>query len=73
MCVEKTKSLISCAVTAQLICIFGFAYADCWFSDAAAQLQLSFTNIADLSRLQRAEKQICERLIFGSLKDNNVL
>ena len=32
-----TKMLISCAVTAQLICIFVFAYADCWFSNAAAQ------------------------------------
>ena len=34
----KTKTLISCAVTAQLICIFVFAYADCWFSHAAAHL-----------------------------------
>ena len=34
----KTKALISCAVTAQLICAFGFPYANiyanCWFSDA---------------------------------------
>ena len=29
--VAKTKALISCAVTAQLICVFGFAYADCLF------------------------------------------
>ena len=36
--VAKTKALISCAVTAQLICGFVFAYADFWFSDAAAQL-----------------------------------
>ena len=28
----KTKALISCAVTAQLICAFVFAYANCWFS-----------------------------------------
>ena len=34
--VAKTKALISCAVTAQLICGFVFAYADCWFFDAAA-------------------------------------
>ena len=27
----KTKALNSCAVTAQLICVFVFAYADCWF------------------------------------------
>ena len=32
----KTKALISCAVTAQLICVFVFAYANCWFSHAKA-------------------------------------
>ena len=36
--VAKTKALISFAVTAKLICIFVFAYADCWFSHQAAQL-----------------------------------
>ena len=35
--VAKTKALISCAFTAQLICVFVFAYADYWFSDAVAQ------------------------------------
>ena len=34
----KTKAQISCAVTAQLICVFVFAYANCWFSHAQAQL-----------------------------------
>ena len=34
----KTEMLISCAVTAQLICTFVFAYADCWFSHAAAHI-----------------------------------
>ena len=34
----KTKALISCAVTAQLICVFVFAYANCWFSHAKAHL-----------------------------------
>ena len=38
ICVAKTKVLISCAVTAQLICTFGFAYADCWFSYATARI-----------------------------------
>ena len=28
----KTKELINFAVTAKLICVFVFAYADCWFS-----------------------------------------
>ena len=31
--------MISCAVTAQLICVFVFAYANCWFSHAQAQLR----------------------------------
>ena len=34
----KSKALFSCAITAQLICVFGFAYTDCWFSGAAAQI-----------------------------------
>ena len=37
--IAKTKTLISCAIIAQLICDFVFAYAYCWFSDAPAQLQ----------------------------------
>ena len=36
--VAKTKALISFAVSAKLICTFAFAYADCWFSHAAAHL-----------------------------------
>ena len=36
--VVKTKALISFAVTAKLICIFVFAYADCWFSHEGAQM-----------------------------------
>ena len=30
--IAKTKALISCAVTAQLICVFVSAYAKRWFS-----------------------------------------
>ena len=37
----KTKALISCEVTSQLICVFVFANAICWFSDAAAQLNFN--------------------------------
>ena len=36
MRIAKTKALISCEVTAQLICAFGFAYAVCLFSGVAA-------------------------------------
>ena len=39
MRVAKTKALISFAVTAKLICVFVFAYADCWFSHEAAQMK----------------------------------
>ena len=38
ICVAKTKALISFAVTGKLACAFVFAYADCWFSHAKAQL-----------------------------------
>ena len=34
----KTKTQISCAVTAQLICVFVFAHANPWFSHAEAQV-----------------------------------
>ena len=36
--VVKTKALISCAVTAQLICAFVFSYAEITFSHDAAQI-----------------------------------
>ena len=36
----KTKTLISCAATAQLICVFVFAFANCWFSHAAAHFNV---------------------------------
>ena len=38
ICVVKTKMLINCAVTAQLICAFIFPYALCWYSYAGAQI-----------------------------------
>ena len=40
ICVAKIKALISFAVTTKLICAFVFAYADCLFSCAVAQLSL---------------------------------
>ena len=39
MRVAKTKTLISFAVTAKLICVFVFAYAKRWFSHDAAHIQ----------------------------------
>ena len=38
----KAKVLISFAVTAKLVCAFVFAYAECWFSEAGAQLKEGF-------------------------------
>ena len=40
--VARTKPLISFAVTAQLICAFVFAYANCWFPHDAAHLFLDW-------------------------------
>ena len=37
---QKPKVLISCAVTAQLICGFVFAYANCCFSHAADHIHI---------------------------------
>ena len=38
--VAKAKALISFEVTAKLIFAFVFAYADCWFSHAAAHFSI---------------------------------
>ena len=38
ICVAQTKGLISYAVTAQLICVFVFANACCWFSHVEAHI-----------------------------------
>ena len=43
--VVKTKSLISCAVTAQLICAFVFAYTKSRFSHDKGQIILHFSVI----------------------------
>ena len=40
--VAKTKALISLAVIAKLICVFVFAYADCWFSHEAAFMFIKY-------------------------------
>ena len=46
---SKSKALISFAVTVKLICVFLFAYADCWFSHAEAQM-ISLCLSCSLSR-----------------------
>ena len=36
--VAKTKALIGFAITAKLICVLVFAYAESWFSHDAVQI-----------------------------------
>ena len=43
--VAKPKALISFAVTSKLVCVFVFAYADIWFSHAAAFTECSAPGI----------------------------
>ena len=57
-CKEKTKALISCAVTAHLICVFAFCTADlhvflhnadcCFYSAAAKMSHLIKYNVLNL-------------------------
>ena len=50
----ESKALISFTVTAKLICVFVFAYADCWFSHEAAQVVTSLIGllVVQLTSLQ---------------------
>ena len=50
MLVAKTKALISCAFSAQLICVFVFSYANCWISDVAAHQNDSMLSSSFLSK-----------------------
>ena len=48
--VAKTKALISFAVSLKLICAFVFAYADCWFSHAAAHIHFDSRFIGQITK-----------------------
>ena len=50
MDVAKTKALISCAVTAKLICTFVWAYAKSRFSHDAAQLPLKIIRLMKMTK-----------------------
>ena len=54
ICVVKTNALISCAVTAQLICAFFFAYVKSRFTQNAAQMIIAVPGIckASLSKVR---------------------
>ena len=60
----KTKALIIFAVTAKLICVFVFAYADCWFSDEAAQMTLDdeIFNIIQTFDAHNPDKSIFDQM-----------
>ena len=58
--VAKTKALISFAATAKLICALVFAYADCLFSHAVAQIQM-FYMIMCVKSLYEHEKRVLKR------------
>ena len=64
MYVAITKKLISCAVTAQLICAFVFDYACCWFSHAKAQLVLFFMHNSKLQQSMTRIKAASPRTVF---------
>ena len=70
--VVKTKALISFAVTAKLICVFVFIYADCWFSHEAAHLLPNFAMIScRLLSLHYENKLMQYTEIFKVVKNNN--
>ena len=63
----KTKVLISCAVTVQLICVFVFAYANCWFSHAAAQIYTTTLKIIGLNNVSQTLHGHNEVILLPSL------
>ena len=52
--VAKTKALISFAVTANLICVFVFAYAKCLFSHDAAQIYFNSRLLVNFDKVSEA-------------------
>ena len=62
-CVAKPKTLFSCAVTAQLICVFVFACAVCWLSDAVA-FMLTFQAIGQFYVNESESKFVLKVRIF---------
>ena len=65
MRVAKTKTLISFMVTAKLICVFGLAYADCWFSHGLA-LMLKIPVMAKLDGYYKVTlaMSLCHCMLF---------
>ena len=55
---SENKVLISFADTAKLICIFVFAYADCWISYDAARIHISNGECGDIVIKYRTVEQM---------------
>ena len=75
----KIKTLISCAVTAKLICVFVFAYAKSSFSNDAANMMVEYfsakprsgliiehvAGLQNSSKFSRPIEPRCEKTVFG--------
>ena len=55
---SENKVLISFADTAKLICIFVFAYADCWISYDTARIHISNGECGDIVIKYRTPEKI---------------
>ena len=65
MCVPKTKKLISCAVTVELICAFVYAHAVFWFSGTAAQMMVPFCfHLLSCCQFKKNMQMTCTKLVF---------
>ena len=62
----KTKALISCAVTAQLICVFVFAYARSRFSHDAAQMVKNVHILDKELHVVYLSQHQCKQIVLGN-------
>ena len=63
--VSKTKVLISCTITVQVICAFVFAYAESMFSHDGSLLQLNMSRV-----MRKPDFCICENKEADQLRGN---
>ena len=73
--------LISFVITTKLICAFGFAYADCWFSHEAAhmffrrilKISLGSNGVQPPEGIEWTKKCISDKLQFHCLTCNALI
>ena len=68
ICVAKTKALISCAVTAQLICVFVFAYAKAGFLTT----KLILFQFRDIEEIKQRQLTIIDKQVIRTKALQNV-